>query len=135
VLVVADHPRSEPVAEEMAPTLVPLVEPLRVAAVQPVHPVGEPPQLRLDDEVEVIAHQTEGVHLPPVSGHDGGEVREEREPVLVVEEDRSPRDAARRDVVDRAGELRAERPGHPPNGTARPATAVCQISKQGQTRV
>jgi hypothetical protein len=101
VLVVADDPGAEALAEQVAPAAVAGVEALRVASVQPLEPRGEAIELGLDHKVVVVAHQAVGVDAPAVALGDAGEQTEERESILVVSEDRRARDAARGHVVDR----------------------------------
>jgi len=43
---------------------VSLVEPLCVAKAEQVHAVGQPIEVRRDDQVEVIRHQRVGVNAP-----------------------------------------------------------------------
>jgi hypothetical protein len=71
VLVVTDHPRREPIAEEMAPAIVPGVEPLGVHAEEGLHPGRELVPGCVDDEVDVVPHEAEGEHAPSVIACDG----------------------------------------------------------------
>jgi hypothetical protein len=106
VLVVADHPRREPIAEEMAPALVPGVEPLGVHAEEGLHPGRERVPGRVDDEVDVVPHQAEDEHPPFVLARDGVQKRDEAPSVVLVAEDHHPGDAARRHVEDPFGRER-----------------------------
>jgi hypothetical protein len=111
VLLVADHPRREPVAEEMPPAIVPGVEPLRVHAEEGLHPGREPVPGRVDDQVDVVSHQAEREHTPSVVARHCEEEREEASAVVVVGEDHRPRDAASRHVEDAFWRER-DRPGN-----------------------
>jgi hypothetical protein len=88
---------------------VPVIEGARVAAVQVAHAFVEVRLRRLDDQVEVIAHQTADVDLPLVTARDAAEQVNEEHPVLVVEDDRSVVVAACDDVVDGTGFEMAQR--------------------------
>jgi hypothetical protein len=112
MLLGLDHPAREAVPEEVAPALVPPVEPLRVDAVEPLHPERQVLPRRLEDEVIVVVEQAERVHPPAEAPHDLVQQREELPAVVVVEEDRALLDAPRRDVEEAVGEQRAQRPGH-----------------------
>jgi hypothetical protein len=95
-----DWTRPESVAEEVSPAAVFEIERLRVVAVEKLHSVGELLASRFDDEVIVVAHETEGVAAPLVLGSGESQEEEEEMPVVVVEEDRYPSGAARADVED-----------------------------------
>jgi hypothetical protein len=103
VVVVADHPAAKPVAEEVSRPAVALVELLRVGAVQDLHAGRQRLEVGLDDQVVVIAHQTECVEVPAESAHDDSEQAKEVAAVLVVAVDPRPVDAARGDVVVATG--------------------------------
>jgi len=59
--------------EKMPNALVSLVEDANVFAVQPMHPLGERAERRLDDEMVVIRHQAILVETPSEPFHRGGE--------------------------------------------------------------
>jgi hypothetical protein len=99
VVVVPDHLAVEAVAEEVAGSAVPLVELLRVGAVQDLHARGEQLELGLDDQVVVVAEQAERVEAPAEAPHDDAEQAEEVPAILVVAVDPRPVDAAGGDVV------------------------------------
>jgi hypothetical protein len=110
----------------MADPAVAGVEARGVQAVQALHPLRERRLPALDDQVEVVAHQAVRVKLPrePV-GHAQQQVDEEA-PVIVVHEDRTPIDTARRQVVDAVRERRAQRSGHEANlRRLDPQTSLC----------
>jgi hypothetical protein len=88
----------ESVSEEVSPTGVPAVEALGIAEQQAVHPAGQVVRARLEDEVDVVAHQAEGADVPAVPIGRLLEVGQEREPVVSVAEDAAPPDAAGGDV-------------------------------------
>lgn len=93
------------------------VEPLRVPAMEELHPAREPGLARLDDQVNVVRHVDGAVHAPAVAALDFDEVALVRAVILVVREDAPPFDAARVDVVPAVGEARAKRTGHSPDGS------------------
>jgi hypothetical protein len=111
VLLALDHPRREAFAEEVAPTFMPPVERLGVDPVEPPHPLGEAPELGLEDEVVVVRHQAERVHAPVVAVDLLREEAEEQAEVVHHPERRRAGHASRRDVVDPAwGEVVSRSP-------------------------
>ncbi|HVM18128.1 MAG TPA: hypothetical protein VM290_11160 [Gaiellaceae bacterium] len=113
MVVGLDDLRPEPSLEDVARDAVALVEELRVAALQPLHPGGEvrlPHQL--DHQVEVVRHQAVDVGRPRVVADRAGEEPLEEAVILGVVEDRRTAIPARGDVEERAGELDAERARH-----------------------
>jgi hypothetical protein len=74
-----------------------------VVAVEELHPGGELLASRLDDEVVVVAHQTERVATPLVLQDGNAEQEQEEASVVVLEEDRDPAGTARADVKDPVG--------------------------------
>jgi hypothetical protein len=107
-----DEERVEPTLKEMARTLVPMVEPSGISAVEPVHSAGEIGLGGLDDEVIVIGHQYPGREAPTETLHSLSEEGEEHSGIDVVAEDGPSFIAARRDVVESAGKLDAKRSCH-----------------------
>jgi hypothetical protein len=103
----------------VAASAVLLVEGLRVAAVQHLHPGGERFARTLNDEVEVVVHEAECAHLPAEAAPDEQEEREPVEPVVVVADDPAAVDSARGDVVDPVGEQGARNAGHRTDGSRR----------------
>jgi hypothetical protein len=100
MVVVADHPAGESRSEDVAVPAVAAVEALGIDAVQVLHPGRHLLRRRLDDQVVVRVHQAEGMAFPPVPADDEGQQRQEEQAVGLVDEDRSPEDAARRHVQD-----------------------------------
>ncbi len=90
----------ETVAEEVPLAPVLLVERLRIAAVQQLHPGGKLRPVALDDEVVMVAHQAKAVHPPPVAAHCDSEQSEEVQPVEIVPVDPAAVHSARAHVVD-----------------------------------
>jgi hypothetical protein len=117
VLLGVDHPRGVPIPEEVSPAAVAGVEPLRVHAVQALHPERQLRDGRLDDEVVVVRHQAERVEPPAEPLGALGEQAEEGDPVEVVAEDRGLVDAVGRDVEDPVGELHTQDARHPCDGS------------------
>ena len=118
LLLRLDHPRPEPLAEDMVPAAVPLVEGAGVLAVQVAHAVGEVRQRSLDEEVVVVAEQAAGMEAPAIVALDPSQNLEEDPPVVVVLEDRSVVVALRPDVVVGAGCEVTMRTSHPVDGNA-----------------
>jgi hypothetical protein len=100
VLFALDDPGREAFAEEVAPALVLPVERLGVDAVEPAHPLGEAPELGLEDQMVVVRHQAERVHAPVVAFDLLREEAEEQAEIVRVPERRRAGHASRRDVVD-----------------------------------
>ncbi len=73
---------------------MPVVEPLRVVAVEVLDSRRELELRRVEDEVDVVPHQAEGMAVPRVTLDGVGEEAEIGEPVVVVAEDPGPVDAA-----------------------------------------
>ena len=100
MVVVADHPRTKSVAEQVAFAAVALVEGLGVATVQALHPVREPLAPRLDDQMEMVVEENPRDAVPGVvANREAGEASPVVA-VVVVADDRLARDAASRDVED-----------------------------------
>jgi hypothetical protein len=97
---VFDDFRPVPPPEKVVDASVPVVERAGIAAVQVAHPLVEVGFRRLDDEMEVIAHQAVHVQLPLVTLCDTAEEADEEATVLVVDDDRCVIVAACDDVVD-----------------------------------
>jgi hypothetical protein len=100
MVVVVDRPGAETRAEDVAPSLVAAVEPLRVDAVQMLHPGRQLLGRRLHDEVVVRAHHAECMQLPAKAADDDIDEGDEEAAVVVVEEDVHVEDALGRDVDD-----------------------------------
>ena len=92
---------------------MPLVEPLRVDAVEPLHPFRQIEAASAQDEVEV-PHQAERVYLPVVSHGATVEEREEHAAVIVVAEERDAACATRDDVEEAVRERGAKEAGDQP---------------------
>jgi len=115
VLVVADDPGGESVAEEVAPTAVAQVEALRVPTVEHAHRGRERLPVAGADQMDVISHLAPRAELPAEALGDAVEQAAVGVAVLVVAEDRAAVDAARGDVVDAFGGKHVPRqPGHLP---------------------
>jgi hypothetical protein len=103
LLVGLDRLRPVAPAEEVVDPSVALVEGARVAAVQIPHAFVEVRLGRLDDQVEMVAHQAAHVHAPVVAALDAAEDVEEDAAILVIEDDGTVVVAACRDVVEGTG--------------------------------
>jgi hypothetical protein len=112
VVVVADHPAGEALAEDVAVPSMARVEALCVDAVQVLHPGRELLDGRLDDEVVVRAHEAERMALPAVAPDHQREQSEEVQAVGIVDEHQPAENAARGDLEDPVGKLSAANPGH-----------------------
>jgi hypothetical protein len=112
VVVVAERACSEPVAEEMAPTPMAMVEGLRVASVQALHPRREPFSGAAHDEVVVVAHQAARVRNPGEASDRPRQDGQEQPPVVVVAENPASANAAAVDVVGAVRKLRPCDPRH-----------------------
>src|SRR5687768_1274533 len=86
---------------------MPAVERPCVSAVKPVHSATEIRRWRLDQQVQMVAHQAVSERPPALSPDHLGEVAEIATAIDVVDEDRLLDGTARPHVVDRAGALGA----------------------------
>jgi hypothetical protein len=82
----------------VAEAAMPLVEGLRVAALEALDAAGELGLGAVKDEVVVRRHQAERVHRPAKALGARADVGEEEAPVVVVTEDRAAVDPARHHV-------------------------------------
>ena len=102
------HERFVTAAEQVAEEFVPPVEARGVSAQEPLHPGNEIGARRLHDEMKVIGHEAERVHLPIRLGARLAQRLDETLPVGVVFEDRFAAIAPIHDVIDRAGILHSK---------------------------
>jgi hypothetical protein len=109
MLLVADHPGAEPVAEEVAVAAVTLVEGLGVASVEALHPVGQALTPRLHDQVKVVVEKDPGDAVPQVAADRAARQVGPVVAIVVVADDVLPGDAAGRDVEDAVGGKHAAR--------------------------
>jgi hypothetical protein len=103
VLVVSDELRVKALLVEVPDTDVPLVEPLRVDAVEAVHPAREVFENRADDQVEVVVEQAIHVNRPAEASGSSSEEGRPACAIRVVDHDPHLRDAASRDVEHAGG--------------------------------
>jgi hypothetical protein len=96
----------------MACPFVPVVESLCVLAVEVLDSGGELPSSRVEDEVDVVVHQAEGVAFPRVALDGEREQTQIGDPVVVVTEDVNAVDAACSDVEIAVRQVRSENAGH-----------------------
>jgi hypothetical protein len=82
-----DENRFESPLEEMAGPLVPPVEALSVLSIQTVHPTGEPPDRRFEEQVIVVPQQAISVELEHLLDDHGAQKIEEIRAIDIVEED------------------------------------------------
>src|SRR3981081_4678393 len=101
--------------EGMPPVALPPVEPLGVAAVQPLHADGECWLLRRDEEVIVVPHEAIGSDEPLVPDTRLSKQRKEMEALASVGVKSLTAHTAVHEVVDGAGELNARRSRHKVN--------------------
>jgi hypothetical protein len=117
LLLGLDHPRPEPLAEDMVLAAVARVEGLRVLAVQVAHAVGQVRLRRLDEQVVVVAHETADVKAPAIPSLDAPQDVDEDSAILGVAEDRRVVVPFRADVVVRAGGEITLWPSHAADGS------------------
>jgi cell division FtsZ-interacting protein ZapD len=91
---------------------VPLVERLRVHAVQPAHARAEIGLRRLHEQVDVIAHQAVREQSPTLPLDDLPQQRHIALPIDVIDIDRQLPNATRKHMHDRVGELFTRLPSH-----------------------
>jgi hypothetical protein len=120
VILVADRERGEAVAEEVAAARVALVERLGEDAVHTVEAPRKASELGVEDRVVVVRHQAEDVAVPALPADFECQKCQEETGVLVIPNDRAPRNAASGDVVDALPWKRPSRQAsHSPNVAAR----------------
>jgi hypothetical protein len=113
VLVVGDDAGVVATAEEVADTVVALVETLRVDAVQAVHEPRDVVAPAVEDDVEVVRHQAIRVATELVGQRQPAQRLDKWGVVVVIEVDAATVDAARGDVKDAVGRQHVPRqPGH-----------------------
>ena len=96
----------------MTISVVPLIEKLRVAAVQYPHASGKFRLCRLDDQVAMSCHQAVRMTNPGVASDDGAEQSQERLTIDVVKKDLAVIRAAVGDVIDPFWKLLSCSPWH-----------------------
>jgi hypothetical protein len=126
--------RPEPTLEHMATSLVSPVESLRVHPVEVSHRDGEIRLEGLQQQMIVIAHEAIGVTQHTVAGDGGCQNDQESRAVIIIFENRAPGIPTRSDVIDPAGKLEPERPGHGVHATA-PASARSSVPIKTHPRV
>jgi hypothetical protein len=84
----------------------------RVGAKEPLHTDDQIRLRRLDNQMEMIGHQHESVHLPACLKTDIGERLNETLPVMVIAKDILPPISAANKVIDGAGEFDSQSSGH-----------------------
>jgi hypothetical protein len=134
VLLVVDHPRREPLFEQMALSAVPSIEPLGVDAEQAVHREGELLLAALDNEVEVRSEQTPCVQAESEALDRLLEQSRECGSIGVVDEDERAARSARRDVEVAVVEVEAGATRHrsiDASGVASGRPAIVTVSSQG----
>jgi hypothetical protein len=112
LLLGLDHPRPEPLAEDVVLAAVPCVERFRVLAVEIAHAVREVGGGSLDEQVVVVAHEAPDVEAPAVPPLHPPQDVDEGGAIVGVAEDRPVVIALRSDVVVRARREVAEWPSH-----------------------
>ena len=91
--------------KQVAPTVVPPVEALRVPAVEGSHSSRDVRFGRLDRQVEVISHEAEGEALPLESRYRPAKAVQESAAIEIVGEDRGARVSPRCHLIEAAGDL------------------------------
>jgi hypothetical protein len=101
--------RLESPLENVTGAGVPPVEVLGIASVEAMHPPRQGRMGRFHQQVKVISHEAIGVEDPGLVGDDRGEKVQEMAAIRGIVKDRPALVAAAGDVVQRSGELQAER--------------------------
>ena len=105
-LIAGSHAlRIEPAVEEVASSLVSVVEVVCVWREEPLHPASQIRRWRPDHHVEMSVQQTEREARPPMPQHGSSEALEERSAVDIVSYERFASAALRDDVMNRACEV------------------------------
>ena len=114
-----DHQRLVTSAEQMSNRLVPPIEPACVGSQKPLHPGHQICFRRFDHQVEMITHQTIGVHLPVGLPARFGQRLQEPLPVVSVAEYGPATIAAVDQVINRPRILDSQFPCHDAYATIR----------------
>src|SRR5947209_4561070 len=85
---------------------------LCVGGLEPTHPRDEVSLRRLHQQVVVIRHQNERMHLPTSPTAHLAERVEKRSPISIIADNRLAMIAAVKQMINRVGELYACFPGH-----------------------
>jgi hypothetical protein len=93
VVVALDAARGKTALEEVAGAIVQVVEVLRVAEAEEVHPLRQPLELGEHDEVEVVRHERVDRERPAEAARGSAQQAKEGEAVVVVEVDGAAFDA------------------------------------------
>src|SRR5829696_5660165 len=102
----------EPALEEMAGIAVPVVEPLGIGAVEPLHPGRDVRLASLDHEMEMIRHQAIRVAFPPQPPDDVFQNGEKPNVVTLCVKDFLPAITTGDHVIDAAGKLESGQSRH-----------------------
>jgi hypothetical protein len=107
-------------AEQVPKFFVPMVKPAGVNPQEPVHPLDRIAWRHFGNQMKVIAHKTPGMELPVgfLAGFDEG--IQEEVAVIIIQKDGLAAISALHQMINRAGILHSELPGHPEwriNGT------------------
>jgi hypothetical protein len=100
--------------KEMSAAVVPAIEVLRVAAIEPVHATREVGLGCLHDEVIVVGHQDKGEQLPSEAHNGLAQHLNEPFTIVIVAEDVPALVSARSEVPKREFEFESERSCHTP---------------------
>jgi hypothetical protein len=107
-----DHDALVATLQDVADTPLAAVESLREHLVQTPHPRDQVRLRRLEEQMVMAVHQTSGIQQPTLLLHLLGEALNEAAAILLIEEDRLLRVAARGDVINGAGKLESQRACH-----------------------
>ena len=107
-----DQDPAKAALEEVTSPFVPPIEPLRKAGIQVVQAFREPPLRRFDQQVVMVAHQTESMNVPVRLFADQAEQMQPSAAVRVVAKHAAAFVPPRHDVVDSAREIEAKRSRH-----------------------
>ena len=120
VAVLIDQKRLESPAEKMSHPLEPCIEIARIAESQILQASGQRLFTGLQGQMQVIGHQTEGMHAVAEAldalGHEFMEIA----PISRGKENILARVAAQDDVIETAGDMKARFAGH-----------VCSVTRRG----
>ncbi len=99
-------------SKEMAPQLVPRIDPAREGILQPPHPPRQIRLRRLQEKMVVVAHQRKGMNAKPASLAGFRQGAHKACPIRVIPHDRLPTIPARHHMIKRSRKLQPHRSRH-----------------------
>jgi len=115
IIVPIDDDRLVPALKQMPEHFVPAIVTLRVRSLKPFYAGHEVPLRSVHQQMVMVGHEHISMNAPAGFLTRFGQGFEPALPILVVPEEVPPLIAPRHHVIDRAGILNTQRPGHAGN--------------------